>query len=130
MSKPIVDRVDSILSMLESSLKQAGTFSVKQAPDVIQQLLKWTVVQSIIGIVFSPLILIPTCIIWNIHRVYMQQCGAYDYCGEAFAITHLLYIPLVIGTGLWFIQSLSELIKVTIAPKLFLLEHIASQAKK
>lgn len=129
MTPELSQRLESILSFLETSVKQGADFAVDQAPDVVNQLLAWRFSESLamflIGIVLAVTLVAVTVWIW---RKFLKE-EYIDVDDILFVVLLTAIVWLVMALPISFLISLDWL-KIMIAPKLYLIEYAASFISK
>ncbi len=139
-----------LLQRAVSGVDAAVNFSQSQIPDVIHQLLVWKFTQSIIGQVFS--ILVVTCLIIIVNKAiknkgvkeenksgryeslsprYVGHGAFYDNEGDLNSFGFIAIACSVVVTAVMTLLFLSNFdwLKIWIAPKLYLIEYAASLVK-
>jgi len=132
MTPELQDKLASILGFLETSVQSAQQFAVDQAPDIVQQLLRWDFVESLTFFIIGVILLVISCrAIWLAHKKIMasEDCMMQDF--DEKMIAHLILaliamLPVVIGTAL---ATNLNWLKIWIAPKVYLLEYVSSLVK-
>jgi len=132
LNKVLIDAINST----KDGVGQAVDFAVAQAPDVIQQLLLWRAVDSIISCLVGLLCFLAIYLFWRFVKSYPQP--------ESFSSGNLVWWdkgelhPLTaifggIAVIVLFICAIGLInltwLKIWIAPKLFLVEYAASLVK-
>lgn len=123
------ETVNQILTKLIESVTSVQNFVLEQAPDVIQQLLAWNfysgLIWGTIGILTS---LVLVCVFF---KKYLPWTDTLNYVDKtpglifgAFIFGLFLTISALVG-----ICSLTEALKIYIAPKLWLIEYAAQLIK-
>ena len=108
--------VDTINSTKEG-ITQGIDFASKQIPDVIEQLLKWKLVEASVFMV-SGVILILTAI--YVYRKFLKDSDG--------AIV-VLSIPLALGGIVCFINNILIMFQIIVAPKIYLIEYVSHLVK-
>lgn len=122
-------RLDSILSFIEISVRQSAEFAADQAPDVVQQVLAWEFAYSLVWFVAGVLLAIAIVVAGvRGHRAIM----AADMDREDTIFFHamggfLLLIPTLLS--LMLIDSNIDWLQILISPKVYLLEYAATFLK-
>lgn len=105
---------------------QAIDFASSQIPDVIHQLLLWKTAEAVVYAVVSAVIL------WKILSVRkaVHEVANEDNAPEWLAVYYLFGVVIVGGiSALVFIANVLEVLKIWIAPKLYLIEYVANLVK-
>ena len=113
-------RLDSILSFIETSMKSGAAFAQDQAPDVIQQLLAWKFYVHLIQFSFG--IFVFLCCAYAGYRFIKWAIG--DAVEELVPISLLLLLPML-GAVFMLMEGI-KFIEILVAPKLYLLEYASS----
>jgi len=125
----LTQRLDSILSLLEGSVRQAGQFAVDQAPDLVQQLLAWSLIRSIIlSLAFITLSVATALVAPRLWRIGMRRKSESEYgtAGDGwFALCFILVGSSCLSFAM-FIGGVLNCVQILIAPKVWLLEYAAS----
>src|SRR4051794_7016643 len=125
----LTQRLDSILSFIETSVKQGAAFASAQAPDVVHEILVWKLWQSVLLSLASFVCLIPVVLLWNAHR---KKCIREDdedwWAGFAFA--HFGYVLIAASLVLATLATALTALQIVVAPKLYLIEYISSLLKQ
>lgn len=120
VSTTITNETANLIATMTEYLKGSVEFVKEQAPDVIQQLLAWKMAELwVLLILFATFTIVSPIAV----RYCWKRADCYDNEGWIVgavisAIGELFSIPL-------FIMSLLDLLKLYIAPKVFLLEYLA-----
>jgi hypothetical protein len=106
--------VDAINSTKEG-ISKGIDFASEQLPEVIEQLIMWKMAEAIVWIVITFIALV---VIVKIAKSKWDDCYSKF---DAIGISMLLGImPLII-----FLVNVTELIKLIVAPKVYLLEYVS-----
>jgi H+/Cl- antiporter ClcA len=98
------------------------SFVLEQAPDIIQQMIRWEVASSILGVSVGLLCIIIVAIVIFRTRHHEDGCMHHPIPGLSVLILSTFSIPLVcINTY--------NLVFVTYAPKLFIIKELARLIK-
>lgn len=108
--------VDTINSTKEG-ITQGIDFASKQIPDVIEQLLKWKMVEASVYMV-GGVILILTAI--YVYRKFLKESDG--------AIV-VLSLPLGVGGIVCFTKNILTILQITVAPKIYLIEYVSHLVK-
>lgn len=111
------EQLQKALAELLGKTNVAGEFIIGEMPDVIQQLLEWRV---FINSTWS--------IVWFMAGVFVLYLGSLKYKDDPSEKNWVPYaafsVPLILGSLL----CLKEVIKISIAPKVWLIEYAAKLA--
>lgn len=118
----LLAHADELLEFLSAGLKGGADFVVAQSPLLLQEILAWEFYSSLIWIV-SMLILGPI-----VYKTFAWRCFSEDWICETEGVSIILgvcsfawVIPLLV--------NIVSLVKVTVAPRLFLVEYLANMLK-
>ncbi len=125
MNEQAQQALANLLSMAVDGLNGAVEFSKAQLPEVVEQLLMWHMVESLIWFSVGLLVMIVT--IWGNFKVHKAVKDG-DMDDMAYAI--IVPVSLFTFSG-GFIATTASLdwLKIMIAPKLYLLEYAAQLVK-
>lgn len=116
-----------IYSVTKTGASKAMDFATAQIPDVVEQLLMWKTAEAIVYILA---VLLLTLLFW----VFQRKIAAYAKENNDVAALLLYNIfagaGLLIGGGTTLVINLLVVVKITIAPKLYLVEYAAELLKK
>ena len=126
-----MEKLDELIGYLTDTLKSSGEFVKEQAPDIAQQILAYGLYERIISIVIAALVL---SVAWLIlpkrlgpWKAEYKASGYRDFpkhvCGKA-----VLTAGSVFGALSIFLNTLG-IVKITVAPKLYLLSYLADMLK-
>lgn len=107
------------LKTFESGLKKAGEFSMEQVPLVVQEFLAWEFWGSIAA---ATVCCIAIAIVFPLHKA---GCKISDPFSEGRILTHILSVFSWIVLSVSAVIQLVEALKVTVAPRLVILEKIS-----
>lgn len=111
-----------------NAVKTTGNFVVEQAPDLIRQLLLYNTVMLSAWVLLGIVVLIATGLI--VRKAWkFEKTLSYPDQGAGIAVGVVTFlVGGVVGCSLVF-GHISELIKIVLAPKIWLLEYAASLVK-
>lgn len=115
---------NQILLKTISGIESAGDFLKQEIPDVLQQLLMWHLISSLISFTFS-IIFILSCL-YFVFKTYIPWLK--KGLGDGRELSCVLFLIPISLLAAWFIESFVWL-KILLAPKLYLLEYGASLLK-
>lgn len=119
MNEELQEALTSIINRVVSGADAVVEFSKEQVPDVLQQLLMWHMMESLVWCISGVLVLGLTA--YTLYRV--PKSGR--RLDELLILYVLFALPLLAG-----IKMLNLVwLKVWLAPKLYLLEYAASLVK-
>lgn len=126
MSKELDAALIDIIQSTKEGVKTGLGFLQQQLPDIIQQLLMWELYSSIFWGVFQ------LCIAFGLFYVAYkvskrEMTGYWDYWDKYFPSVSLyvVSIPFIFS----FLFNVATVIKISIAPKIFLMEYAAHLVK-
>ena len=117
--------------VLVKAIEKTGGYvdlAIAQVPDIINQLLLWSMVEAI---VYASIGLITVVICSLIQRSLLKACysSKNPYDGEKYAGGFALcFIPDIIGV-MMFIANLLIILKIYVAPKIWLIEYATDLVK-
>jgi len=118
---------DKLIEKLISYLESTENFVYEQAPDFIQQLLAYEKLSSIVGTFISGIVMF-FCIFLAIYHIYNPEFEVREYnSGNRTLLSQMLcFMPLLLAIPFFgqFLQCVANWIKMSIAPKVFLLEYM------
>lgn len=126
-------QAERLLKLITDSLEQGKDFVLEQAPDVVQQLIMLKRIEYSVYAVLAGLLLAAavTFILWSIPHVKKEYENF--ACSEwlpVWALSSMLSGGLVLLATISLVDGvLPVLLKVWLAPKVFLLEYLASIIK-
>lgn len=106
-----------------TTLQNTKSFVAEQAPDVIRQLLNYELVSSIIVFVGSLGLILTAFFIYNHYRKLVKKENSRRARGLADIYLAILVIVLIFGC-VPALCSFSNIIKITVAPKVYVLEYL------
>jgi hypothetical protein len=124
MQPELQNKLTSILNWVEETAKQAEGFVVEQTPLYIQELLAWNFWNSLIvfSIGVALLIILAICL----KKIFNSNLDFWDNHPEkALPLAIIAVISLFVGPPLT-ISNL-EWIQITVAPRVWLVEYVASK---
>jgi len=110
--------VNDILAKAIQTATATGDFLKEQIPEVVTQLLRWSIAEHAVWIVLSSIALIISWKFWKFGKKLFTQDDS--YFPIFFATTGSTILP-----GICFVYHSLGLLKLLIAPKLWLLEYAA-----
>jgi len=116
--------VNDLLSTIKMVVDNGVDLVAGNMPEVIEQLLTYSVIDTVTGMIYSWLLAL-ACIAFAVKANKLRAERPCDdwFIGVAFGS------GLAFGFSTWFICSTLELIKITLMPKLWLIEYAASLIK-
>lgn len=130
--QPTQDRIDSLLSWLESVARDTEGLIVEQTPLLVQEILTWALwyhAMRVVG-VLAVWFIVFCCLYIPIKRAIHEIIALKD--GEAAPEwTGFLIFPSIVFTVIWTVVSLtvippsiSRFVQVIVAPRAYLLEYV------
>lgn len=138
ISKTLGAGLADLLTKLLQSVDTATDFAIEQMPLVVQELLRWTIVHGIVSVViFTLLIVTSTMVLRNIFleikKVPIDRKGLWVSDGypqneiSMLGIYTSIVCTLVnIVSVLIIVANIFTVMKVVIAPRIFIIEYIRS----
>lgn len=108
------DALNEFVKFMTETLKQAKDFTVAQAPDVLKEIIHFSLAQAVAGILLAIVLIVGS---YGVHR-WIQNT---EQCGE-------FYIPVVISSLVGFLLlcgNVVDLLQITLAPRMYLIEYFA-----
>lgn len=127
------EQTDQVLSkILDKSLKlaeQTGDFVITQAPDVLRQFYIWHTVEYIVMMLLGSVVIL---IGRYLPHLWQQSKGSYTskffniYVDDdaGIMVAYGVFIIGLISGGFIFITNLMDLLYITLAPKLYLIDYL------
>jgi hypothetical protein len=127
MDQVVLDKAESLLLRAIEGIETSGEFVIDQAPEVINELLRWHTIESLIyfssGIL---LILLFPIAFYLLHKEVQRRKARAPY-GEP-EVMYAIFSPILgfaeIMAIIVILENL-EWLQILIAPKLYLLEYAA-----
>ena len=130
-----------IIQKASSGIDTSVSFLSSEIPEVISQLLLWNIAASSVGMALSAIVIAisVSMIVWMMKLYgrgrdtgkpnWVHDGGGYDALRElVIPVSCVLFICLVAGP-IVFVGNLMEVLKIWLAPKIWLIEYAASLAK-
>lgn len=120
MNEEVTNKANEVLLKMLEGIDKGSDFAIDKAPEVVQQLLMWTLCSQV-GI-----IILTTILIFISYKVFLKATKMDDYdemIGPMFvisgvvAIVNTVFLLVTLFKGVW--------LKALVAPDLFLLEYAA-----
>ena len=107
--KPLVDKAIG-------GIEKGVDFTIEQAPLLIQEFYNWHIAESIVYIVLAVILLTVPYLMYRLDKKY-------DFANEAIVLPIFVsLVSFIVGVTM-FIAGLLDLIKLIVAPRLFLIEY-------
>lgn len=120
----------ALANILQKGLELAektGHFIVDQTTDVVQQFIYWRLCMHSIYVLVSGIVLY---ILYRwIKQVWKWGNEETDYDGGALMFALIILIISIAGAGIFFISNLLDVIKLIVAPKVYLIEYAVELVK-
>lgn len=113
-------RLDRILDFMEASVKTTVDFAADQIPDVVRQIILWKMVQF--GMCAAACLIL-MIVLWRLWRKPLKMWSELTEDGKA-GTGILMFLTLFPFGG--FVYSGMMTLKMIVAPKIYLIEYIAS----
>lgn len=118
MNDQLKDELASIISLLKEQLENGMTFVGEQLPDIVNQLLLWYTVKSLIFFSIGLLVLVVSCgFFLKAYKEYRNRLYDDSVCRAAVGCFFLFFAGLIMCSNLGWLQ-------IELAPKLYLLEYL------
>lgn len=121
------DALNEFAKFMTESLKQAKDFTIEQAPIVCKEVIHQAIAENVMSLVFGLFMLALAYPVYKWVERRVEKQDSYGCWGMGYIFGTL---PLIIGGTLATISSISELVKVAIAPRLYLIEYFAHLVKQ
>ena len=124
--------VNEVLTGLISTATEVKSFLVVEAPEIIQQLLVWTVWENAVYLSIATFFIAFT--IWYVRLAYKKIMEWDEYEDKEMEQGFMLFtgiatILITLITTMHIPGYILEIIKIQVAPKVWLLEYASSLAK-
>jgi len=120
MSQEILNK---FLTEMGELLKSAKDFTVDQAPQVAKEILRYNLASSVAYFLLGVALLVAAAKTFKVLRKFQDDAGDYDVL-PIFAWG--AYILSIIAGVCMFFCNLSSILKITLAPRLYLIEYFAA----
>lgn len=131
MSTPTTDdmlkaKLADYLGHLETAANKGGDFLAQQVPDVVRELIAWSIASSVMEIVLGVGITLAAILgaRFGIGRLKRD----YDFAANCAGICAIAGVIMFAGL-LAFGDGLHDLVKCIVAPKLFVLDYVLTMVK-
>lgn len=131
MNKEILEQLLPIVEKTKDGILKGIEIAQEHVPDLIQQIIAWELAVGYICTIIGFVFMVSIAIIWTILIKKDKAINNLDDDTQ-----NLIYVPsfifTVIGglTGiLMFTTSIVKIVKISVAPKLFLIEYISNLIK-
>ena len=141
MNEQMQNALIEIIQKASSGIDTSVSFLSSEIPEVISQLLLWNIAASSVGMALSAIVIAisVSMIVWMMKLYgrgrdtgkpnWVHDGGGYDALRElVIPVSCVLFICLVAGP-IVFVGNLMEVLKIWLAPKIWLIEYAASLAK-
>lgn len=141
MNEQMQSALVEIIQKASSGIDASVNFLSEEIPDVIGQLLLWNITASSVGVVISAIIMgvSASVIVWMVNLYSIgRDTGKPNWVhdGEKHYPLRTTVTPVLIVlfvalsvSSIAFVWNLMEVLKILIAPKIWLIEYAASLAK-
>ena len=126
MNEELKKKMSEYLVVLERDLKSVKDFSAEQVPLVVQEYINWIFWQNCV-IAFFMVIMI--AILYRIWKWIINEEGVKDDTGLKVFISGMA-ILLVSIPSLQSLDSITQMIKTTVAPRVVIIEKISELVKE
>ena len=141
MNEQMQNALVDIIQKASSGIDASVSFLSSEIPDVISQLLLWSITASSVGMALSAIVIAisVSMIVWMMKLYgrgrdtgkpnWVHDGDRYNALRErVIPVSCVLFICLVVGP-IVFVVNLMEVLKIWLAPKIWLIEYAASLAK-
>jgi uncharacterized membrane protein HdeD (DUF308 family) len=131
MKTDVLQRIDSILQLLEETARDAKAFTTRETPGLVKELLKWAVVRGILTILVG--VFIAVCIFLGQYvyvqlSLYPHHSDSYFEAYPEFPIAQIGLSSLLYLLPIFMIaSSIEDILQSVVAPKVWLLDYTISK---
>lgn len=127
MNPELEKQVVSLVEAAKRTGSDVASFIQQQAPDVVEQLIRWKIIQGAVGVITGCAMLYAAWVLFWKVKAYVQ---ADSYHRDVAWIPASIGIALLVGFGAASASlSLDQALQAAFAPKVFLLEYVAHLVK-
>ena len=121
-SKETDQQIAKLLESAQSAGRDAATFIGEQAPELVKEIIRWGFYSNLLYVLLSVIVLIccPVCI----YKIRKWILEGFETENPGPVIVLILIFGVWTFAALCFLLSVSETIKITVAPRLYLIEQI------
>jgi len=123
MNEQLQTELLKIVTNINNGVESAWGFLTEQTPEIIQQLLIWYLVDSALGLGIAISIAIA------VRFIFLKYVKSEKSTDEGRCIGCIVSWVCVFCCFIWGICCLSSIVKLWIAPKVWLLEYITAMVK-
>ena len=131
MKSKTLDSLDTeaarILKIIADSIEKTRDFSVEQAPDVVKQLVAYKYAETVFGIIVDAVLILFFFALGGLCAYSAQWVsGEPDGIGRVFAMVFSSIVGVFgfAGGCLGLCDNIQSLLKIRLAPKVFILEYL------
>lgn len=120
------DNQKEIVTKMFEYIDSSKDFMLEQAPEVFQQIIRYEYISSICGVVTCSILLICagiTLFTW----LKNPNVDRFDYWTDGTFAVVLISATVVVITGIGLIVNVSDLIKINVAPKYYIISKLLGQ---
>lgn len=126
VQEKLVETIDKVVT----SINDVGSFVLSELPDVVQQLIQWTIFKNSLTILFAVTLLLTVCLGLPTALKSLKQkfdCDSFwelpdDTCvASAIAVSAILVLTVI--TVITSCFAIVELVQLYVAPKVWLIEY-------
>lgn len=125
---------EKIIQWIEEASSKISDFAVQHIPPFIQEYLTWKFWESA---VYTCCYFVPIVIMWMLYSVFIKKIWNWgkEQSNHTDGISRLVPIvftavPLVITTSSFPIQPIMDMIQISLAPKVYILEQASQLVKQ
>lgn len=130
MNEQLTKALLSFLEKATNTVQDGISFLSGQLPDIVQQLIVFNLVKEFLllvaGLVVTLSCIVPIYFGVKYHKVHRDE---YTYEGIHWVLVGLYCIVAGIGGSITTINSLTKIVQLWLAPKIWLIEYAASLVK-
>jgi len=123
----VKDAGHEVYGASKTAIAKSVDFASEQAPLVVREFIHWKIAEAVIYLLFGVTVL---CLGWFLIGRKLIECGKETRDDECQFIGWLVRI-ITLFIGIWIIIAhVLTVAKVSIAPRVFLIEYVANAVKK
>lgn len=117
--------IEPLINALIDLINSSKNLVVEQSPEIVRQWIKWGFWEDIGWVIFCAVLLVFVFPMLKWCRRNREEI----FDGPGFMITHILIGVYAFFSFLGFLSNAIELVQISVAPKVWLIEHVISLAK-
>lgn len=127
MNDELKEKAKEVLIQMINDLQHVRDFTLEQAPEVIEQLLRWKMTEAFLIMSFS--LAAAVCVLYTGFS-YAQKLAKEEYPDDFVVNTAcIITIVLALLPFSFFCTNFKVWLQITMAPKIWLLEYAANLAR-